>query len=328
MSAEVITLERVEAFAPRTSAAIEEVAGALGLNQFQARMFRRFHGMDMLRLDPGLDTFGLLLGAGKALLRWVPDPSLIRYVILAHTVIEITPGHLDAAAVLARRLGLTAAEPFALTQQNCASGLAAIDAAGELLWADGDPCAKALVLTGEKPFTPLVQLIANTTVMGEASAACLVGVDDTKDRRPSGTIGVDRVRSYAAWTLGRFSDGIRLSAGALKDFNDTYTANLVAVIKEAVARAGLTLADITMIIPHNVNRRLWLRTADELGLDRHGVYLDNIPRYSHTYCSDPLLNLVTLRDEGLLLDGGRYVLTAVGLGATYAAMVIEHEEPR
>jgi len=56
----------------------------------------------------------------------------------------------------------------------------------------------------------------------------------------------------------------------------------------------------------------------------HRVYLDNIPRTGHCFCSDPFLNLVSLRDEGRLVPGARYLLTAVGLGATYAAMVIEH----
>lgn len=324
----VTILERVEAFAPRPSVTVEEVAGELGLSRFQARMFRRFHGMDRLRADAGLDVFELLQGAGEALLRWFGEPELIRYLILAHTVIEITPAQFDAASVLARRLGLTRAEPLALTQQNCASGLAAIDTAGELLRADGDPRARALVLTGEKPFTPLVQLIAGTTMMGEAAAACLVTAGDETTWRPAKTGSLDRIRSYASWTLGRFSDGVRLSPEGLKEFNDTYTTNLVAVVSEAVAQAGLGLGDITMVIPHNVNRLLWLRTADELGVDRRRIYLDNIPRYSHTYCSDPILNLATLRDSGRLRDGRYYLLTAVGLGATYAAMVIEHEEPR
>lgn len=328
MPAGVTTLERVEAFAPRRSVTIEEAAGALGLNRFQARMFRRFHGMDRLRADAGLDVFGLLHGAGEAVLRWFDEPELIRYVILAHTVIEITPAQFDAASVLARRLGLTRAEPFALTQQNCASGLAAIDVAGELLRAEGDPRARALVLTGEKPFTPLVRLIASTTMMGEAATACLVTAGGETTGRPVETSSVDRIRSYASWTLGRFSDGVRLSPEGLKQFNDTYTANLVAVVREAVAQAELGLGDITMIIPHNVNRLLWLRTADELGVDRRRVYLENIPRYSHTYCSDPFLNLATLRQSGRMRDGRYYLLTAVGLGATYAAMVIEHEEPQ
>src|SRR5580698_357215 len=134
----VTTLERVEAFAPPASASAEAVAGSLGLNRYQARMFRRFHGMEQLRLDPGQDLFGLLLGAGQAAVRWLPDPAVVKYLIYAHTVIEVAPAHLDAAAVLARRLGLTGAEPFALTQQNCSSGLAALDVAGELLRADGD----------------------------------------------------------------------------------------------------------------------------------------------------------------------------------------------
>ncbi|HEY2443910.1 MAG TPA: 3-oxoacyl-[acyl-carrier-protein] synthase III C-terminal domain-containing protein [Streptosporangiaceae bacterium] len=310
------TLEWVEAFTPARSVQVEDAAASLGLTRYQARMFRRFHGMGALRIDPAIDLFDLILGSARSLLARLADPGVIKYLLFAHTVIEVTPAHLDASRVFAQRLGLAGVNAFALTQQNCASGLAAIDIAGELLRADGDPQARALVLTGEKPFTPLAQLIANTTVMGEASSACLVALSGPGER----------VCSYTAVTEGRYSDGPRLCPEELKRFNDTYTASLTDVIVDAVARAGLEMSDITMIIPHNVNRLLWLRTIDQLGVGRDRIYLDNIPCYSHCYCTDPFLNLVALRDAGQLSEGAYYLLTSVGLGATYAAMVIEHRQ--
>jgi 3-oxoacyl-[acyl-carrier-protein] synthase-3 len=107
------------------------------------------------------------------------------------------------------------------------------------------------------------------------------------------------------------------------DFFETYTANVVATLREAIAKAGLTAADITMVIPHNVNRSSWRRIIPELGLGEDRIYLDNVSRYGHCFCSDPFLNLVSLRDEGRLASNGIYLLATVGLGATYAAMVIE-----
>ena len=54
------------------------------------------------------------------------------------------------------------------------------------------------------------------------------------------------------------------------------------------------------------------------------MFLDNVPRYSHTYSADLFLNLATMRERGLLVAGGRYLMVTVGLGATYAAMVLEY----
>lgn len=310
------TVERIEAFAPAKAVPIETFAEPLGLNRHQLKMFRRVHGFDEVRDGVDVDLFDLVAAPGHAVLDSIPDRGAVRYVIYAHTVLDVAPAHIDAADEIRRRLGLSNAEHFAITNQYCASGFAAVDIAGELLRSDPDPTARALVVMGEKPFTPMVRLVANTTVVGEASAACLVGLGD-------GSEG-DVIRSYATNTVGLFRQGVRLPPEALKEFNDSYVDLLVPVMREAVDQAGVDLDDITMVVPHNVSRLLWLRTIAMLGLDRDRVYLDTIPRYSHCCCTDPFLNFVSLRDEGRLRDGGLYLLTAVGLGATYAAMVVEH----
>lgn len=77
-----------------------------------------------------------------------------------------------------------------------------------------------------------------------------------------------------------------------------------------------------MIVPHNVNNSSWRGVIRELGFGVERIYLDNVPRYGHCFGSDPFINLASMRDEGRLRDDGVYLLAAVGLGATYAAMVI------
>jgi 3-oxoacyl-[acyl-carrier-protein] synthase III len=313
----VITFERVEAFAPEKCVTVEEVAAGTGLRRHQARMFRRLRGLDRLRWDPDLPLFDLVCAPAERLLAGMPDRRAIRYLIFAHTVRDLTPSQLPAAGVLRDRLGLPHAEAFAVTQQHCASGLAAVDVAGELLRAGGDPAARALVLTGEKPFTRIVRVIHNASLMGEAATACLVGLDGTGPR----------VRSYAVLTEGEFAEGYRLAGEPLREFGRGYTDALVAVMRQAVAEAGASLADIRLVVPHNVNMSSWLRVCADLGLPRSRVFLDNIAEYSHCSCADPFLNLVSLRERGLLAGGGLYLLTAVGLGATYAAMVLDFREP-
>lgn len=310
----VTTLERVEAFAPARSVSIEEIAKSGGLNRYQARMFQRIRGLERIHSDPDLDLFDLLAAPAIALLKSVPDPDRIRYLIFAHTFPELAPSFVIATERLHTRLGLARAESFALTQQNCASGLAAIDIAGELLKADGDASAQALIVTGEKPFTGLVQFMLNVSIMGEASAACLVGLNGPGSRTVS----------YAAKTCGEFSDGFRMTAEAQREFGNTYNTYLLEVMERALADAGLSLSDIAMVVPHNVNLSSWLRLCKKVGLDKERVFLDNVAEYSHCYCSDPFLNLVTMRDRGLLAKGELYMMTSVGIGSTYAAMVIEY----
>jgi 3-oxoacyl-[acyl-carrier-protein] synthase-3 len=314
MAGQVTTLQRIEAFAPSRSATIEEVASSVGLNRHQARMFRRIRGIERMRWDPDLDLFDLVCAPAETLLKTEPERETIRYLIFAHTFQDLTPSYINATDRIRERLGLTSAESFAVTQQNCASGLAAIDIAGELLMRDGDASARALVITGEKPFTGIVRFMVNVSIMGEASSACLVGL--------GGEGG--RLRSYAVRTAGQFSDGFRMAPEVLRDFNDTYNPALAEVMSQALADAGLDLSDITMVVPHNVNVSSWWRLCSKLDLDRDRVFLDNVPQFSHCYCTDPFVNLVSMRERGLLVKGGRYLVTSVGIGSTYAAMVIEY----
>jgi 3-oxoacyl-[acyl-carrier-protein] synthase-3 len=86
----------------------------------------------------------------------------------------------------------------------------------------------------------------------------------------------------------------------------------------------LTLDEVDLVIPHNVNKLAWRQTIKELGVAPEKVFLDNVPRFSHTFASDVFVNYTTLRDAGRLVDGAHYLLVSVGLGATFGAMVITH----
>jgi 3-oxoacyl-[acyl-carrier-protein] synthase-3 len=243
-----------------------------------------------------------LIEAAAPIVRSVGDSGRIRYLLHAHTLQEVAPSTVNVIHEVRERLGLHEAMAFSITQQNCASGLLAIDIADKLLEAAGDDDGLALVLMGEKPYTPSAQLIDNTTIMGEAAAACLVAPGGDRDR----------VLSYASQTLGEYSAGIALDAEALRSFEHRYTSTLAAVIERALERAGATLADATLVLPHNVNRSSWTRYARESGLPLERLFLDNVPRLGHCYCADPFLNLVTACDAGRLSRGDLYVMAAVG----------------
>ena len=306
------TLDNVSVYVPPAAHTVEQSAPGLGLTRPQARVLRRAHGFGRLPEATGADVFELVARAAEGALR--ADRHSVRYLVFAHTVPTLTPAHTQAADVLRDRLGLIRAEAFALTQQHCASGLSALDVAGELLRADPDPGARALVLVGEKRLRPLARLVARTSALGEASVACLVGLGGRRDR----------VLSYADRTVRLVTEGVWTSAESEREFSDGYVANLAGVVREAVDRAGMGLADIAMVIPHNVSRLLWSRTCAALGIGLPSVYLETISEYGHCLCADPFLNFAALREAGRLVRGGRYVLTAVGLGSTYAAMVVEH----
>ncbi|SDW49961.1 3-oxoacyl-[acyl-carrier-protein] synthase-3 [Amycolatopsis xylanica] len=309
-----LTVESATSHTPEESVAIETAASRLGLSRPKVKLFRRVHGLDRLRTAGDTGVLDLVATPAAELVASLDDPARIRYLVYAHTIQEVAPSSVDVAALLAERLGLPDATAFALTQQNCASGLAAIMTCGALLAADAETGALALIVTGEKAFTPLAQLIPNTAIMGDASAACLVSLSGAGDQ----------VVGYHSRTDGQYAEGLRLDPLRLAEFGAEYPARLAETILSALRPAGLTLDDVALIVPHNVNLSSWRRVIEELGIDTGDVFLDNIAEYSHCFCSDPFLNYTHLRDQGRLEPGRHYVLTAVGLGATYAAMVLRH----
>ncbi|WP_310727876.1 3-oxoacyl-[acyl-carrier-protein] synthase III C-terminal domain-containing protein [Streptomyces sp. N2A] len=310
------TIEAVESFLPDRSYTIEELAGSLGLKRAQVRLLQKVHGLHRIRQDSDGGLLDLVLPAARRILEQVPDPTDIRYVIYVHSTQEVTPSHLDAAAQIRDALKLHHAGSFALTQQNCATALAAIEVAGTLLEDEGDPYARVLIVIGDKTFTPGNQLLYNTgALMGEAGAALLVAPHDVPG---------DRILSYATKTMGRYSGGVLLSVEESKQYGRDSARALADVMRAAVEQAELTWDDIHWVIPHNAPLT---ETVALLGLDPKTVYLEQLAEYSHCFASDVFINYTELRKANRLEPGRHYVYVASGLGATYSSMVFQHQAP-
>jgi len=227
----------------------------------------------------------------------------------------VVPYPIDPVGELCREFGLRHANVLAIGQHACASGLLAIDAAGRLLAADddADPDALALVLTGEKAFTGDARMVPETTFFGEGAAACLVAASGTRDR----------LLSYAVDLRGEFDEE---SPEVAMAFQQVYSDALAEAITVAVDRAGLRTAEISLILPHNVNAVAWQRVGRRLGFPLDRVVLDNVATHGHMFCADTFVNYRTAMRRELLRPGDRYVMAAAGagLGATFSAMVFEH----
>ncbi|MFI9119546.1 3-oxoacyl-ACP synthase III family protein [Streptomyces bikiniensis] len=309
-----ITLERIESYLPERSVRIEELGERLGLHRAQLGVFRKFYGLDRLRYDPGMPLLDLLRPAARGALAALPEGGRVDYLAYAHVTQAVAPAHVDVAREIGDALGLADAEAFGLSHQACVSSLGAIEVLGELLRAEGGEGAYALMVTGEQAYSPVVQHVPNTSIMADAAASCLITLDGEGDV----------VRSFATRTLGEYAQWLELTPEQNTEFGERYGGRIAEVIHQALEEAGLTLDDVELVIPHNVNKLAWRQTIKELGVAPEKVFLDNVPRYSHTFASDVFVNYTTLRDEGRLVDGAPYLLVSVGLGATFGAMVITH----
>ena len=308
------SLEAVATYLPDQRVPVEQVVRELGLPTMQAKLLRRFLGLGEIRLDPVGTLYELLAAAVQNLEALRGREGQVRYVLHARAMPVGVPYPVNELRRLCEAYGLRHAVSFSVTHNACASGLLALHLAGRLLAEDAEPGTLALVLTGEKAFTRDAQFVPGMSVFGEGSAACLVSADGQRDR----------VLSYAALTRGEFDGRLDELPELAARFEREYPDLLAAVLHEAVANAGLTLDDIALILPHNVNTMSWQRLCRKISFPAGQVLLSNTPLTGHVFCADTFINYRTATTRGLLRPGDRYLFAAAGLGATFAAMVVEH----
>jgi 3-oxoacyl-[acyl-carrier-protein] synthase-3 len=298
---------------PDHRVAVDEICAAHGLDRRLMWTIERFYGLREVRRAPDTDVRALMTAAVGALARLRGNEHRVRYVLLGRTMSTANRASEHPLEAVCAELGLTRAVAFTLTQHACATGLLAVDVAGRLLAADGDPSALALVLTGEKIFTKAMEIIPESTVLGEGTAACLVAAAGDRDR----------LLAYATRTLGRYSDDNPPQALNPR-FIQEHNTVLADVIRDAAGAAGVGVDDLALILPHNVNRLTWSRTCHELDIPMERVYLDNIAVTGHCFAADPFINYVHAREAGRLRPGDHYLMASVGLGATFSAAVLRH----
>jgi 3-oxoacyl-[acyl-carrier-protein] synthase III len=309
-------LEAVSVYLPPERIPVERLAGPLGLTEMQVKLFRRFHGLREVGRDPDASPQHLLMKAVAGLDGLRGQEHRVRYVLYARTMPVVVPYPANPLHEVCQALGLGHALAFTVTHQSCASGLLAIDVAGRLLaadGADGQAGPLALVLSGEKAFTREAQMFADTTIFGEGASACLVSAFGARDR----------MLAYASNVRGEFDSATGANDARLQR---EYRPSLAEVMRQALDEAGVTLDDIRVVLPHNVNMVTWQRMCLLLKFPRDRVLTDNIPTSGHMFCADMFANYKTACERGLLRPGDRYLAAAVGAGgaATFAAMVFEH----
>ena len=99
-------------------------------------------------------------------------------------------------------------------------------------------------------------------------------------------------------------------------------ARMAEASLEALARAGMTLADIDLFVFHQANVRITRALGERLGLDPARV-VDCIENLGNSSAATLPLALATAERDGRLQPGSRVLLGAFGGGFTWGGAVIE-----
>lgn len=91
--------------------------------------------------------------------------------------------------------------------------------------------------------------------------------------------------------------------------------------EQALELAGLTAADVDMVIPHQANARIITAIADRLGLPPEKTFM-NLDKYGNTSAATIPVALDEAHRQGKIKRGDVIVLVAFGGGFTWASSVV------
>ncbi|MGE3536943.1 MAG: 3-oxoacyl-ACP synthase III family protein [Candidatus Tectimicrobiota bacterium] len=272
-----------------------------------------------------------LLAAEKALQDAGLGPEAIDGVIVA----TATPDHVtpSTANLVQQRLGLRQVPSYDLNA-GCTGSLYALITAYGLLHAGA---CQTLLVIGAELTSRLVDIDDQETalVFGDGAGAMVV-------QAGPGRRGDLRLLSHLWGSDGSKADLIRVPAGGSRCPASPLTVEkgehflrmhgssvfrfavrtLPMLVQDVLARAGRSLADMKVLIPHQANWRIIEAAARKLPLALDQVVV-NIDRYGNTSAASVLLALEEARQTGRLQPGETAVLASFGAGLTWAAVAVE-----
>src|SRR5881275_2505068 len=104
-------------------------------------------------------------------------------------------------------------------------------------------------------------------------------------------------------------------------YKQAVTAMLSAA-RKALADAGLSIEDISCIIPHQANLRIMEAFADRLGISRDKMFV-NLDRYGNTSAAAVAIALDEANRSGRIKRGDYVLLVVFGGGLTWASTIVE-----
>jgi 3-oxoacyl-[acyl-carrier-protein] synthase-3 len=112
---------------------------------------------------------------------------------------------------------------------------------------------------------------------------------------------------------------LRMNGGRVYRFA---VRTLPTLVKDVLERAGRSIDDLKLLIPHQANWRIIESAMQKLKLPRERVAV-NIDQYGNTSSASVLLALSEVCQAGRFQPGDIFVMASFGAGLTWAAVAME-----
>ncbi len=192
-----------------------------------------------------------------------------------------------------------------VSQQACTGLLGAIRLARALLLSEPG-LSRALCVTADR-FPPGARYEQSYNLISDGAAAC--------------TVSLER-RGYRILACHAITNG------ALAQATDDETVGMffsyaIRLLREALARAERSLADVAWIVPQNMNVKAWQILARQLSFDFERVAFPALADCAHVISGDNVINLLHLERSGKLRTGELVLLPMAGYGLNWQCLLLE-----
>jgi len=309
----MLHLNAVRGIVPDERPSLFSLSDRYGMSRPELMVFHRIYGLD--RVPVWRDSINeLISSAVRGLLADADvNPERVKWLIHTHTGNQVSRVGEPLLYSVRRRLGLKNARTIGMTANNCATTISAIQLIERLL-AGADPDDRAVLVTGDLAFTPIMQIVPQSSVTGDAAVACVFGREGPGHKLLASRVDVYGRHARCQWQL----EDERAEEQA------EYPGRLARTMALTLQEAGLTWQDVRYVLPHNVNVYSWRDVAKRAGIPLELVYLDQLPRLAHCFGADIFLNWQLADQERRFAAGDYLLLATAGLGAVFAASVLQY----
>jgi 3-oxoacyl-[acyl-carrier-protein] synthase-3 len=134
------------------------------------------------------------------------------------------------------------------------------------------------------------------------------------------------VEAPIATVVGRINDEMLAAGRHFPTMNGKMvfkhaTRRFCEAIGEVLAKGGVSLEDVGLVIPHQANQRITDAVTERMGLTKERVF-SNIAKYGNTTAASIPIALAEAAQAGRMKHGDLVVTVAFGSGFTWGANLI------
>lgn len=235
----------------------------------------------------------------------------------------------SVACILQARLGAKNAAAFDINSA-CAGFIAALTTANQFI---GTGYYKKILVVGAENLSKMTDYKDRNTciLFGDGAGAFVVGASE--DRGVLATdIGADGEGGKNITSLAFLNDEAELAkrvsgnkATLWMDGSEVlkFAVRIMVQATNTVAKkAGWTLDDVDLVIPHQANIRIIDGAVKRLGIDKDKVFV-NIEKYGNISSACIPIALCQAIGDGKIKSGDKIILVGFGGGLTWGAAAIE-----